>query len=85
MVLRLRSRLSSSSSLLLELEVVCLVVGLWTRGVVGLLTRGAVEVDERDLDCLNRLRVSVCFLTLEDPLREGGVLSRLLDEDCVRL
>ena len=75
MVLRLRSRFSSSSSLLLELEVVCWVVGLWTRGAV---------VDERDLDCVDRLRVSVLCLTLEDRLREGGVLSRLL-EDCVRL
>ena len=75
MVLRLRSRFSSSSSLLLELEVVCLVGALWTREVA----------DERDRDCVDRLRVSVFCLTLEDRLREDGVLSRLLDEGCVRL
>ena len=44
-----------------------------------------VVVDERDLDSVDRLRVSVLCLTLEDRLREGGVLTRLLDEDCVRL
>lgn len=76
MVLRLRSFLSSSSSLLLELELVD----------VDLFRREAA-VDERELDCVDRLRVSVLCLTLEDLLREvreGGVFTRLL-EDCVRL
>ena len=76
MVLRLRSFLSSSSSLLLELELVD----------VDLCKREAA-VDERELDFVDRLRVSVLCFTLEDLLREvreGGVFNRLL-EDCVRL
>ena len=76
MVLRLRSFLSSSSSLLLELELVDVD-----------LCRREAAVDERELDCVDRFRVSVLCLTLEDLLREvreGGVFTRLL-EDCVRL